>query len=394
MFNVPVITVNNLDNIVYRGEPYILDFEVVGPTLVSQITEQVSFDSQSGLGLEGFISEFPIDKREWYFDINDNVEISKFELPIGEPGTRNLLVTGRKPIEYECLVLFNGVQIQTFTDLTDVSNHRINITSSLFKDFIDGVITIQINYREHTLERNYDLILVNTAPMIMIGDVVNNKIDVSIIDDEDDLVKINIKINGKDYHPADGGFTDYLNSPYFYSTHVTGDLLIVDDKDFTTPNNIVTVTVIDRYGAKSQLHKAFIGEYVGLLFVDEDGGFYSDDSNNYTDDANIIREQYLGELRAGTRGDKKTTYLYNKTPFKMSNMQLNLNTVGIAEGTDIRIARDSTTGFNEMSQNKLDLGSIELNAGERMPFYIQANTNILSLGGGYYYIDVIADPVE
>lgn len=394
MYNIPIIKVNNLDNIVYRGVPYMLDLSITAPSLTSQITETVPHDITSELGIGGTIHEFPVDKNEWYFDADGNVEISKFEISKVETDV-NLLITGRKPVKYDVIVLFNEQEIQRYADVEEDSSHEISISSGLFSGFVDGTVTIQVKYGiDKILEKQYDLTLVNTEPNIIFGDIRNNKLDLTIVDDEDDLIKVSIKVNGKNYHPSDGGFTEYLSTPYFYSTRISGEHLIVDENDFVTPNNTISVTVVDQYGAETQMHKSFAGEYVGLMFVDEEGGFYSDDSNNYVDDANILREQYLGELRAGTRGNRKVTYLYNKTPFAMTNIQLKLITVGIPEGTEVKIAKDNVTGFENMSDSMLNFNDTRLDVGSKLPFYVQANTDILSLGGGYYYIDVIADPIE
>ena len=187
--------------------------------------------------------------------------------------------------------------------------------------------------------------------------------------------------------------SDYVSTPYFYSTYFSSDLLNINPQDFVTPNNIVTITVQDEYGAEVQMHKSFVGEYIGIMFVDEQNEFYSDDTNNYIDDANIMREQYLGNVKAGTQGDKKITYLLNKTRYKLTNIKLQLNTVGIPEQTYVRIGKDFSTNFNHMT-DVIDFGDLELDVGQRLPFFVQANTAVLSLGGGYYYIDVIADPVE
>ena len=106
-----------------------------------------------------------------------------------------------------------------------------------------------------------------------------------------------------------------------------------------------------------------------------------------------MREQYLGNVKAGTQGDKKITYLLNKTRYKLTNIKLQLNTVGIPEQTYVRIGKDFSTNFNHMT-DVIDFGDLELDVGQRLPFFVQANTAVLSLGGGYYYIDVIADPVD
>ena len=397
MYSTPIVNIKNTDNLVYRDEPYNLEFEIIAPSLTGPITDEFTPDSQLPIqgsdNPEDTMYEFSINKENWYFDENGNVKIYDFEVSESDEGEKILLVTGLRPVKYSYRIYFNNNELKAVNNITEDREDSILITYADFNNFVDGKIKIEILYENLTYVKEYNLQLVNTQPNIIFGDIINNKLDITITDAESDKIRLNIKLNGKNYYPSNGGFTDYVSTPYFYSTYIPSDLLNINPQDFETPNNIVTVTVQDEYGAEIQMHKAFVGEYVGIMFVDEQNEFYSDDTNNYIDDANILKEQYLGNIRAGTQGDKKITYLLNKTRFKLTNIKLQLNTVGIPEQTYVRISKDFSTDFNDMTE-AIDFGDLELDVGQKLPFFVQASTEVLSLGGGYYYIDVIADPVD
>lgn len=398
MYNAPNITIKNIDNLVYRDVPYNLEFEIKAPTLRNAITEESEYIGKSpllgGLSEEDFVYEFSVDKEEWVFDENGNVRISALKVSSGTSEEKALFTTGYKPVKYSYTVYFNNRELRSLAGFTADISDSIAISSAEFNNFVDGKIRIEVTYGEDLVQSTeYNLQLINTQPNIIFGDIINNKLDFTITDSESDNIRLNIKINDKNYYPSNGQFTDYVSTPYFYSTYFSSDLLNINPQDFVTPNNIVTITVQDEYGAEVQMHKSFVGEYIGIMFVDEQNEFYSDDTNNYIDDANIMREQYLGNVKAGTQGDKKITYLLNKTRYKLKNIKLQLNTVGIPEQTYVRIGKDFSTNFNHMT-DVIDFGDLELDVGQRLPFFVQANTAVLSLGGGYYYIDVIADPVD
>lgn len=398
MYNAPEIIIKNIDNLVYKDIPYQLEFDIKPPTLISSITEEFNFDRKilfpdTSDSNNGVMYEYDIDKNMWEFDSDGNVEIYGFDFVGKEYDI--LAITGRRLIEYTYKVYFNENEIEHMnTPMTGYGTSTVNILVDYFNNFVDGKIKIEVIYANNLVEvKTYNVQLVNTAPNILFSDIINNKLNLTVTDDDSDPIKLSIKLNGRNYFPSSGGFTDYLDTPYFYSTHFSSDELNINLKDFATPNNIITVTVIDKYGAETQMHKAFVGEFIGVMFVDENNDFYSDDTNRYEDDANILKEQYLGNIRAGTQGDKKLTYVLNKTQFKLTNIKLILNTVGIPDKTYVKLSKNLSTNFSNMS-SELDFENLQLDIGEKLPFYVQANTEVLSLGGGYYYIDVIADPVE
>lgn len=398
MYNAPEVIIKNIDNLVYRDTPYNLEFQIIAPTLINPATEEFDYISKIPMpeseNAEDSIYEFSVNKEDWSFDENGNVKISNFRISKNDDNQNILFVTGLYPVKYSYKISFNDKELKSINNIIENREDSIVISYNDFNNFVDGKIKIEVLYgTDLVYTKEYNLQLINTKPNIIFGDVINNKLDLTITDAELDNIKLNIKINGKNYYPSNGEFTDFVSTPYFYTTYFSSDLLNIDPYDFITPNNIITVTVQDKYGAETQMHKSFVGEFIGIMFVNNQNEFYSDDTNNYVDDANILREQYLGNIKAGTQGEKKIVYLLNKTKFKLTNIKLQLNTVGIPDKTYVKISKDLTTNFNNMS-DIIDFGYLELNVGQKLSFYVQANTEILSLGGGYYYIDVIADPVD
>ena len=385
IYNLPTITIKNTDNMVYRDTPYELQFKIEPPTLVEDIIENVKSSEFTPLETKDEY-KYGHNKTEW-------ISISSF----GITDDKMLQITGKKILKYTYKVFFNDTLIKDETTPTsDISEGKVTIYSSQFNNFVDGNITIKVFYgynEEETWLKSYDLHLVNTQPVVIIGDVVNNKFDFMVNDVEGDEIQLNIKLNNKDYFPTNGGFTDFISTPYFYTTFFNSDELNINPKDFETPNNIVTITVKDKYGAETQLHKSFVGQFYGLMFVDKDDDFYSTDSGDYAEDKNILKELYLGNIKAGTRGDKKCVYLYNMARETLTNIELTLDTKNIPKMTDVRIGTSALDNFEDMDTT-INFEKKILKPNERLAFYIQGSTEILSEGGGYGYIDVIADATE
>ena len=385
IYNLPTITIKNTDNIVYRDTSYELQFKIEPPTLVEDIIENVKSSEFRPLETKDEY-KYKHNKTEW-------ISISNFEIT----DDKMLQITGKKILKYTYKVFFNDTLIKDeITPTSDISEGKVTIYSSQFNNFVDGDVTIKVFYgynEEKTWLKSYDLHLVNTQPVVTVGDVVNNKFDFMVNDAEGDEIQLNIKLNNKDYFPSNGGFTDFISTPYFYTTFFNSDELNINPNDFETPNNIVTITVKDKYGAETQLHKNFVGQFYGLMFVDKDDDFYSTDSGDYTEDKNILKELYLGNIKAGTRGDKKCVYLYNMTREVLTNIELTLNTKNIPKMTDVRIGKSALDNFEDMGTT-VNFNEKILKPNEKLAFYIQGSTEILSEGGGYGYIDVIADATE
>ncbi|KGM95640.1 hypothetical protein Z955_13995, partial [Clostridium botulinum C/D str. DC5] len=99
---------------------------------------------------------------------------------------------------------------------------------------------------------------------------------------------------------------------------------------------------------------------------------------------------YLGKVQAGQKSKKVIAYIKNNSDNILTNIKLKLDKNYIKNGTDIRIGRYITDSFSKMS-DIIDLTDMVLMPNQTIPFYVQGDVDILSEGGGYFYVDVIAD---
>lgn len=383
---------NVTDTIVKRDEPYMYSFTI------SKLKENKAIKEI----IENTYQEFAkFEETTWKLDLNNwcNIPLSIEEDEKNEEDKKDnvLKITGDyySPIKY--IVWFKDKKIKEsvifrYKDITD----KIIINSGYFNNEVDGTVKIQIvdtSANDKIIkEFTQKLTLVNTKPFVLIGDIINNRINITINDKEKDNVKVNIKLNNDTIFPVNGQeFSKYQQVPFFYSKVLNSDQIHINPNDFTTLNNTITVTVVDEYGAVSEpLIKHFVGQFTGLMFTDGKFQYLCDDSNNYNHDKNILKDLYLGKIQAGQKSKKILTYIKNNSDNILTNIKLKLDSNKLKKGTDIRIGRYITDSFSKMS-DIIDLTDMVLMPNQTIPFYVQGDVDILSEGGGYFYVDVIAD---
>ena len=132
MYNAPIVNIKNTDNLVYRDEPYNLEFEIIAPSLRNPITEEFTPDSRSPIqgsdNPEDTMYEFSVNKENWYFDENGNVKIYGFEVSGNDEEGRILLVTGLQPVKYSYRIYFNNNELKAVNDITEDREDSILIT--------------------------------------------------------------------------------------------------------------------------------------------------------------------------------------------------------------------------------------------------------------------------
>ncbi|KGM93319.1 hypothetical protein ADU90_07825 (plasmid) [Clostridium botulinum] len=378
------------DTIVKRDEPYTYSFSI-SKIKESNAVKQFNINDFKEFD-NGYESLWDVNMDNWIGIPTDIKEEEKDNIK------ENLLqISGEyyNPIKY--IVFFNDIKLKesnilTYEDITD----EVTIDSGYFNNVVDGFVKIQLmdTSENNKIIKDFKqrLTLINTKPYVLVGDIINNRLNITVNDKEKDRVKINIKLNDNTILPSNGQeFSDYLQVPYFYNQVLDSEKINVNPNDFNTSNNTIIITVVDEYGDVSEpLIKHFVGQFNGLMFLDENLNYLCDDSNNYNDDKNIVKDLYLGKVQAGQKSKKVIAYIKNNSDNILTNIKLKLDKNYIKNGTDIRIGRYITDSFSKMS-DIIDLTDMVLMPNQTIPFYVQGDVDILSEGGGYFYVDVIAD---
>lgn len=152
------------------------------------------------------------------------------------------------------------------------------------------------------------VLLYNIDPTIIVA-VQKNTVYLTIGDDDQDLVRFNIYLNGKKVFPEDEQFTDW-QPPLSTSVRLDSDSVLVGEV------NRVVVNVEDEWGGRNTAEHLFIGQYFGVLFADEQGKYYSDDLGQ------ILRTLNFGLLTAGTTSNVEKVRIYNQTSDTVSKITL------------------------------------------------------------------------
>lgn len=289
--------------LVYKGIDFDFTFNIDAPIENEEdlTTKEYLFNHVRDMETK---SEFLVRhlKKDW-------IRVDSFE--IGENETsKTLNITGIPKAKFKYKIEFlntNGEVIQVLKDystdyisleepLTDTIKIPISLITTSVNTYNISVTVLFEN--KQTVSQNKEVILYNKKPTI-IGTVENNTLFMQIGDEENDLVKYNVYMNGEKIYPQDTDFTGFeppsSNTIKLKSTDVKINQL-----------NTITIKAEDNWGETNSFTYEFIGEYIGLLFMDEKGEYYS------TDIGDILKRLNFGQIFAGSMsGIKKVTILNN-----------------------------------------------------------------------------------
>lgn len=220
------------------------------------------------------------------------------------------------------------------------------------------------------VKKNGSLTLYNREPKLLIT-MTGMLMRLEIGDDDKNKIKYRMLLNGKQIYPLDGDWSSYFDTPYSIARKFKSNEISVGR------NNVIQVFVKDEYEKQSSLTYNFIGEYSGLLFCDELGGYYSDDL------ANIVKRLNFGNILAGKTSEVKTVYLKNACGYNIKDVVIKVTENLIPSGSDILIdsEKDNFIGSHEIKIERLPNEEV-------IPFYIRVKTDIEQEQGGRFEITV------
>lgn len=131
--------------------------------------------------------------------------------------------------------------------------------------------------------------------------------------------------------------------------------------------NALKIEFEDKYGAKGTTTYSFKGEYSNLVFLDEDGNYYSDDKGN-----TLKLLDYLTIL-AGAVTDPKEITLKNNNSLPITNLIINSVKLTQATGVEVQLSKINNP-FIPLT--KLEYGDEVLEVGESKKFYVRIDSTI------------------
>ena len=284
----------------------------------------VPIETEEDLTIKEYIFEYSRDmitkseyivkhlKKDWIRV--DNFEVNENEL------NKILNVNGIPKAKFKYKVEFLNTSGQVIQVLKDYSTNYISINEPL-TDTITvpiSLITTSVNTYNisvtilfesgQSISQNKEIVLYNEKPTI-ISTVENNTLFIQIGDEDNDLVRYNVYMNGKKIYPEDVDFTGFeppsSNTIKLKSTDIKINEL-----------NKIIINAEDKWGETNNFTYEFTGEYVGLLFTDEKGEYYS------TDIGDILKRLNFGQLFAGSMSDIKKVTILNNIGVDIQNLEI------------------------------------------------------------------------
>ena len=231
-----------------------------------------------------------------------------------------------------------------------------------------------VDEKLRTYTKTTTLSLQNTEPNILVT-MTNMIARIDFNDPENNKIQYKVLLNGKQITPKTGDYTDFVDTPCFFTSRFKSDSIIVGG------NNILEILAIDEYGKKGKLIYNFTGKLSGLLFIDENGRVCSDDLGN------IIRTFDLGKIDAGRTSEVKKVIIRNTCGYDVINAKIDLEALNPDSRYTVYISK-SNAPF--VDNNSLTINEIINNTEDE--FYVKVVTNPDIEYGSNFYINVQSEP--
>jgi hypothetical protein len=258
-------------------------------------------------------------------------------------------------------------------DVTDV----VTIPSSFITTANPYFFKVTVEQSNGTVIEGINTITLYDTEPTLIATIQGLKVNLTIGDNENNNVQYYIKLNGRQIYPA-SGFTPLLPPP------VNTTFVLNQDDILIGQNNTLEIFAQDQYGKQSSVTLAFIGDYGGILFMDEQGNYFS----NHIGD--ILQYLDFGAIIAGQITLPKKVRVVNKNGDPITNLSLTIDTSSIHTNTKIEMSRTDNPFTPE---SVINISGV-LDHGDEVPIYVRIVTDKNdNPHSGTFEIHATADPV-
>ncbi|TPG68725.1 hypothetical protein EEL31_10320 [Brevibacillus laterosporus] len=278
-----------------------------------------------------------------------------------EKNERKLVYTGFKNNKYQYKVEF-GDPNQTVKDWSSLTNSPVNDTALIPSSNLTSVtnpyyMRVIVKQDDGTqISRDVKLLIYDTPPKI-IGDLIGKTLEITFGDEENDRIRFNVKLNGKQIYPTTG-FTDLHFTPYQFKTTISPEDIIIG------ATNTIEINAEDEYGSPNTYVYSWIGDYIGLMFSDETGKYYS------TDAGEILQYLNFGTIIAGQTTLPVKVNLTNKEGMDIKNLKVELH-APTYWNTQIQLSKTENPFVPEQVLTFADVKKKD----ENVSFYVRIVTN-------------------
>lgn len=188
---------------------------------------------------------------------------------------------------------------------------------------------LNINSATETIKMdNVAFYVLNTNATIQLS-LTGSKLT-GILDDSDKgRVQYRILLNDNPYYPSDGSFTRLAPSPQDIDINIS-------DRDviFNQPN-VLKVEFQDYWGETDYWETTFVGNYSGLMFMDESGEYLSDTFGG------ILKQLDFGVIIAGQTTLTQKVRIKNQLGYTIDNVYLVMDKKYEREGVVVELSRQA-----------------------------------------------------
>jgi hypothetical protein len=242
---------------------------------------------------------------------------------------------------------WSGFINDPYIDYT-ILNKDLNIGDNIIKvEYKDNYKSIGLGNWMNSITKTNNTSIINCR-------YINGSIIGTITDPDSDLTQYRILINNKQVYPLNNytEFEQVNNIDYQINRN---DILIGKD-------NIATIVAQDNFGGYITQDIAFIGDYIGLMFMDQDQQFYT------TDIGELLKYLDFGTITLGQITEPVKILVQNKYGFKIKDINLYITntmpnvSIELSKEENPFIATDNLTLEDTYNPNEIDYFYVRLNS--------------------------------
>lgn len=293
---------------------------------------------------------------------NKNIRMA-FKINDGEYGEYSEPLSPLTTDTISGLILANKLKIGT----NDITIKLVNEDESVF---VEKVISSAIT-------------VTNSAPSILFitADSDSFKCHFKIVDT--DMDKISYKVTLSNSANTDTIIKDWSE----FTVGPIEDVIYFDTTMIKVgEQNILKVIYKDSMDETAEITATYLfeGKYKNLMFIDENGEFYT------TDKGVLIKYLDFHQIIAGTVSDVKSVTLKNNNAYPVDKLTLNLLVEKEAIGTIVSMSKNRSPF---VGSNILEFGNEVIASGESKEFFVRVDTDTSANGLCEFEIDAVASYV-
>lgn len=236
-------------------------------------------------------------------------------------------------------IVLNTVTLQDFTPTPAGNSVTYHIPNASLKVGSNDIVISAVDELGAVQDFKYTITKVDALPTY-VGTLVDNVYSFSINDADGDKVKFKTEFNGNVLE-AEGDFTDV---PLSHNTVIDKHKIVYGAQ------NTLTITITDSVGGVTVITETFVGDYYGLLFMDSNSKFLTNDLGD------LLETLDFGIVVSGRPSVEQEILVLNKTKGILKSVALNgPGDFTGGKGATVELSLAST--FKDVHQN-LSIGDM------------------------------------